>query len=178
MRGNITIRDKSFKTLYSAVEIEGAIARMAGRINRELEGEEPVFLPVLNGSFMFASDLLRKVTIPCEISFIKLRSYDATTSTGKVKTMLGLDTDVKGRSVVIVEDIVDTGLTVESLTEQLQEKNVRTVKVATLLFKPASYKRSSPPDYFGFEVPDRFVVGYGMDYCGLGRNLAEVRVLA
>ena len=174
----ITIKDKQFKPLISEEKIAERTAQLAENINRELAGDFPVFLAVLNGSFIFASDLLRHVRIPCEISFIKLSSYQGTGSTGTVKHMLGLDCDVTDRTVVIVEDIVDSGLTLETLEEQLRGKGIKKLKVATFLFKPAAYKRKTKPDYVGFEVADNFVVGYGMDYDGQGRNLKEVHVVA
>jgi hypoxanthine phosphoribosyltransferase len=178
MTAPITIKDKQFKPLIDERSISETTARMAEQINRELAGDFPVFLAVLNGSFMFASDLLKQVKIPCEISFIKVSSYTGTNSSGSVKEMLGLDCDVNERTVVIVEDIVDSGLTIETLETQLRAKGVRKLKVATFLFKPAAYKRKLKPDYVGFEVADQFVVGYGMDYDGQGRNLKEVHVVA
>jgi hypoxanthine phosphoribosyltransferase len=176
--GVITIKDKQFKPLISEKSIADMTAKMAEAINKELAGDFPVFLAVLNGSFMFASDLLRQIKIPCEISFIKVSSYQGTSSTGSVKQMLGLDCDVSERTVVILEDIVDSGLTLETLEQQLRSKGIKKLKVATFLFKPAAYKRNLKPDYVGFEVADHFVVGYGMDYDGQGRNLKEVHVVA
>ena len=179
MSGTITIRDKAFRTLYSEAAIAEAVSRIAARINSELAEKVPVFLAVLNGAFIFAADLLREIRIPCEISFIRLKSYEATSSTGSVKTMIGLEAaDLADRTVVIIEDIVDTGLTVDSLSAQLNDKRVGDLRIATLLFKPSSYKFAARPDYVGFEIPDQFVVGYGMDYCGEGRNLKDVYVLA
>ena len=178
MSGTISILDKRFRVLYGEQQIGEAVERIASAINAELAEACPVFVAVLNGSFMFAADLLKRVSIPCEISFVKMRSYEGTASSGNVKALVGLDTNIEGRTVVIVEDIVDTGLTLESLAAQLHAQGAGRVKVATLLFKPAAFRRGTRPDYVGFEVDNRFVVGYGMDYSGQGRNLKEVHVLA
>ena len=178
MSRTITIRDKNLQVLFNEQQISGAVDNIASRINTELSGVCPVFVVVLNGAFMFSADLLKKVQIPCEISFVKLRSYQGTQSSGQVKSIVGLDMPVEGRTVVILEDIVDTGLTLQSLATQLKESRAGRIKVATLLFKPGAFRGTVHPDYVGFEVADRFVVGYGMDYCGEGRNLNEVYVLA
>ncbi|MGZ4041712.1 MAG: hypoxanthine phosphoribosyltransferase [Bacteroidia bacterium] len=174
----ITIKDKQFKPYLSAEQISSAVKNVASKINKELEHELPVFLVVLNGSFMFASDLLKEVIIPCEISFIKVASYHGTSSTGAVSELIGLTEDLSGRTVVIVEDIVDTGITLEKLVSVLERKNVKQVKVASALLKPGSYKKAFKIDYVGIEIANDFVVGYGLDYDGLGRNLKEIYVLA
>jgi len=174
----ITIKDKQFKPFITAEQISNAVKNVATKINKELESELPVFLVVLNGSFMFASDLLKEVTIPCEISFIKVASYHGTSSTGSVSELIGLTEDLSGRTVVIVEDIVDTGITLEKLVSILERKNVKQIKVATALLKPDSYKKEFKIDYAGIEIANDFVVGYGLDYDGLGRNLKEIYVLA
>lgn len=174
----ITIKDKQFKPYISAEKINDAVLKVARKINEELVNELPLFLVVLNGSFMFASDLLKEVTIPCEISFIKVASYHGTSSTGSVSELIGLSEDLSGRTVVIVEDIVDTGVTVEKLFSILQRKNVKQIKVASALLKPDAYKKELPIDYVGLEIANDFVVGYGLDYDGLGRNLKEIYVLA
>ena len=127
---------------------------------------------------MFAADLLREITIPCELSFIKVASYEGTNSTGPVNELIGLAADLKGRTVVVVEDIVDSGITIERLVKILKEKEVKQLKVATILFKPDSYKKQYNIDYIGFRIPNDFVIGYGLDYDGLGRNLKEIHVLA
>lgn len=174
----ITIKDKQFKPYISEAKIAEAVKHMAFSINKELRNEFPVFLAVLNGSFMFAADLLREITIPCELSFIKMASYEGTHSSGRVNELIGLATDLKGRTVVIVEDIVDSGITIERLVKILKEKEVKELKVATILFKPDSYKKPYSIDYIGFRIPNDFVIGYGLDYDGLGRNLKEIHVLA
>lgn len=174
----ITIKDKQFKPYLSAQVITEAVAKVAAKINSELAGELPVFLVVLNGSFMFASDLLKEITIPCEISFIKVASYHGTSSSGAVSELIGLSEDISGRTVIIVEDIVDTGVTIEKLFTILERKKVKQIKVASALLKPDSYKKDFKIDYVGLEIGNDFVVGYGLDYDGLGRNLKEIYVLA
>jgi hypoxanthine phosphoribosyltransferase len=174
----ITLKDKQFKPYITQQKIAGAVKGLADTINKDLRDDFPIFLAVLNGSFMFAADLLKEVTIPCEVSFVKLASYSGMSSSGSVSELIGLTDTMDGRTVVIVEDIVDSGLTLERLTEILKRKNVKQIKVATILFKPDSYKKSHPLDYVGFRIPNDFVVGYGLDYDGLGRNLKEIHVLA
>jgi len=174
----ITIKDKQFKPFISQKQIADAVSIVAGKINTELKNDQPVFLVVLNGSFMFAGDLLKEVTIPCEISFIKVASYHGTSSSGSVSELIGLTEDLSGRTVVIVEDIVDTGVTLEKLITVLNRKKVKQIKVASVLLKPGSYKKEFKIDYAGIEIGNDFVVGYGLDYDGFGRNLREIYVLA
>jgi hypoxanthine phosphoribosyltransferase len=174
----VTIKDKQFKPYISQQQISDAVKNIANTINVELEKDLPLFLVVLNGSFMFAADLLKEISIPCEISFIKVASYHGTTSTGTVTELIGLTEDITGRTVVIVEDIVDTGITLEKLITVLNRKNVKQIKVATVLLKPESYNKEFTIDYFGMKIPNDFVVGYGLDYDGQGRNLKEIYVLA
>lgn len=178
MSNLVTLKDKQFKPYISQEKIASAVKKIANAINTDLVNEFPVFLVVLNGSFMFAADLLKEVTIPCELSFIKVASYHGTTSTGTVTELIGLTEDLRGRTVVIVEDIVDTGITLERLINVLSRKNVKQTKIATALFKPSSFKKDIKVDYVGIEIPNDFVVGYGLDYDGLGRNLKEIYVLA
>jgi len=178
MSNLVTIKDKQFKPYISQEQISEAVKKIAGSINNELEKEQPLFLVVLNGSFMFAADLLKEVSIPCEISFIKVASYHGTTSSGSVTELIGLSEDVSGRTVVIVEDIVDTGVTLDKLFTVLKRKNVKQIKVATALLKTEAYKKDLKIDYVGIEIPNNFVVGYGLDYDGLGRNLKEIYILA
>lgn len=174
----ITIKDKQFKPYISQERISEAVKKIAKRINAELIHELPLFLIVLNGAFMFASDLLKEITIPCEISFIKVASYIGTSSSGEVTELIGLTEELNQRTVVIVEDIVDTGVTIERLMSLLTRKNVKAIKVATALFKPDAYKLDRVIDYVGLSIGNDFVVGYGLDYDGFGRNLKEVHVLA
>ncbi len=172
----ITIKDKQFKPYISQQQIAEAVKRLAAAINKELKNDLPVFLVVLNGAFMFASDLLKEVTIPCGISFIKVASYHGISSSGVVHELIGLTEDVSGRTVVIVEDIIDSGLTLEKLITVLNQKKVKQIKVASVLFKPNSYKKEYKIDYQGISIEDDFVVGYGLDYEGSGRNLKEIYI--
>lgn len=174
----VTLKDKTFVPYITADKIRESVQSVADKINSELIGENPLFLVVLNGSFMFAADLLKEVTIPCEISFIKLASYHGTSSTGVVTEMIGLTEEVKGRTIVVIEDIVDTGVTIEKLHNVLTKKEVKQIKIATFLLKPEAYKKNITIDYVGLSIPNDFVVGYGLDYDGLGRNMKEIFVLA
>ena len=174
----VTLKDKQFKPYISSEKILAAVKQVAAKINSDLAGESPVFLAVLNGSFMFAADLMKEIDLNCEISFVKLASYYGTTSSGTVTELIGLNQDLSGRTVVILEDIVDTGNTVEKLAEILTGKKVKSFKIATAFFKPSAYTKKMRIDYIGLEIPNDFVVGYGLDYDGLGRNLKDVFVLA
>lgn len=178
MSGLITIKDKQFKPFITSDKINEAVKSVATKINSELANDFPVFLVVLNGSFMFAADLLREVTIPCEISFIKLASYHGTSSTGTVSELIGLKEDLSNRTVVIVEDIVDSGNTMEKLMAVLETKKTKEIKIATALYKPEAYTKKFPINYAGIIIKNDFVVGYGLDYDGLGRNLKDIYVLA
>ncbi|MBC7696517.1 MAG: hypoxanthine phosphoribosyltransferase [Burkholderiales bacterium] len=173
----VTLKDKTFVPYITADKIAESVRLMAQKINTDLASDMPLFLVVLNGSFMFAADLLKEVTIPCEISFIKLASYHGTSSTGTVTEMIGLTEEIKGRTIVVVEDIVDTGVTLEKLMTLLIKKEVKQVKVASFLLKPEAYTKAMVVDYVGMEIPNEFVVGYGLDYDGLGRNMKEIYVL-
>ncbi|MEI6488030.1 MAG: hypoxanthine phosphoribosyltransferase [Bacteroidota bacterium] len=174
---NVIIHNHSFKMQIAASEIDKAITDVARQINTNLKGKKPLFLAVLNGSFMFASDLMKKISIECEISFIKVASYEGTTSNGTMKELIGINEDIKGRTVIVIEDIVDTGSTVESVYNQLEKLGAAEIKIATLLFKPEAYTRSIPIEYTAIVVPNDFLVGYGLDYNGLGRNLQDIYVL-
>lgn len=174
MQETWTIKDKNFRKYITAEEIQGSIRTIASRINHELDGKKPIFIVVLNGAFIFASDLIKKVKIDCEVSFVKLSSYAGTKSTGEVSEILGLDVDVTGRTVVVVEDIVDTGLTLERFMETLKKKNPAEIKIATCLLKPDAFKMKFPIDYLCFSIPNEFVVGYGLDYDGYGRNSSDL----
>jgi len=173
----ITIKDKEFKPYIEESKINFAIKSMAEKINADMANDNPLFLVVLNGSFMFAAALLKEINFPCEISFIKLASYHGTQSSGEVNELIGLSEDIKNRDVVIIEDIVDTGVTLEKLNLVLSNKQVNSIKVVTLLLKPESYKKNIPVDYSGIKIPNDFVVGYGLDYDGFGRNLKDIYVL-
>ena len=143
-------------------------------MNQELKGKEIVFLTVLNGAFLFAGDLLKKITLDCEIAFIRVSSYAGTQSTGVIKNLIGLSDDMNGKTLILLEDIVDTGETVVYLLEELKKNNPSQIKVASLLLKPKALKHKLNIDYVGFEVPNDFLIGYGLDYDGLGRNLTDI----
>lgn len=173
----IQLGDKKFVPYLAEQKILEAVDNVAGMINRDLAGKKPLFLIVLNGSFLFAADLVRRIKTDCEVSFVKLASYHGTASTGTIKELVGMNEDVSGRHIVVVEDIVDTGSTIVHITEQLKTKNPASVRIATLLFKPEAYKKDIPIDYKGIEIPNDFIVGYGLDYNSLGRNLRDIYVV-
>lgn len=170
----IQIKDKRFKTFIPEEQIMKEVARVADEINRDLSGTNPLFISVLNGSFMFTADLMKHLTMPCEVSFVKLASYEGTSSTGKVKELVGLGDDITGRTVVIVEDIVDTGLTMKQLVETLRVRGPKDIKIATLLVKPDKLKVELDINYVAMNIPNDFIVGYGLDYDGLGRNYRDI----
>jgi len=172
--GIVKIKDKAFRTSIPESEIKVRVKAVAQQISKDMAGKTPLFLGVLNGSFIFASDLMREMTIPCEISFVKLASYQGTTSTGKVKEVIGINEDLSGRTVVIVEDIVESGQTMKQMVESLGTRNPESVHICTLFFKPDKLKEELTLDYVAFRIPDDFIVGYGLDYDGLGRELKDV----
>ena len=173
----IQIKDKTFEVFIPEAGLAEKVGAIAEQISREYEDKNPVFVAILNGSFMFAADLLKKISIPCEITFVKVASYHAMHSTGKVKELIGLSEAIAGRHVVVVEDIVDTGITMEQILTQVQADNPVSVKTAVLLFKPEALHKDVPLDYVCFEIANRFVVEYGLDYDGYGRNLPSLYVL-
>lgn len=170
----IRIKDKQFKTFITEEQILKEVARVGEEINRDLADANPLFVSVLNGSFMFTADLMKRVSVPCEISFVKLASYAGTSSTGKVKELVGLNDDITGRTIVIVEDIIDTGLTMERLIETLKARNPKEIRIATLLVKPDKLKVDLDINYIAMSIPNDFIVGYGLDYDGLGRNYRDI----
>ncbi|MFW5890305.1 MAG: hypoxanthine phosphoribosyltransferase [Marinilabiliaceae bacterium] len=170
----IQLLDKEFVLSIPASDIKKALWRMAEKMNRELGDKNPLMICILNGSFMFSADLMKLLDFPCEVSFVKLSSYQGTGSTGKVKKLIGLSEEIKGRTVVLLEDIVDTGTTMESLVSQLEAGQPAEVKVATLLFKPEACQKELKLDYIGLRIPNEFIVGYGLDYNGYGRNLPDI----
>ncbi|MRJ10173.1 hypoxanthine phosphoribosyltransferase [Ornithobacterium rhinotracheale] len=175
MEKSITILDKTFVPFLTEEEIQSAIKDMAQKIYQKFSNETPLFVGVLNGVVMFFSDMLKHYPGDCEISFIQMKSYEGTSSTGQVKRLMDLSDDlVKNRHIIIMEDIIDTGNTLETLYEMMQSKPVASVSIATLLFKPNAYKKDLKIDYIGLSIPDKFVVGYGLDYDGLGRNIPEI----
>ncbi len=174
IRKLIQLHDKQFIPFISAKEIDFAIATIASKVEADFADEIPVFVGVLNGSFMVVTDFMKHYKKPCEMSFIKLASYEGTSSTNEVKQLIGLNEDLSGRTVIIIEDIVDTGNTVAELKELFKKQNVKHLKIATLFFKPDAYKKEVKIDYIGIRIPNKFIVGFGLDYDGLGRNLPEV----
>ena len=170
----IQIKDKRFAVSIPEADILREVDRVAGEINRDLAGKNPLFLSVLNGSFMFTADLMKRITIPCEISFVKLASYQGVASTGKVKEVIGITEDLTDRTVVIVEDIVDTGLTMQRLLETLGTRRPKEIHIATLLVKPEKLKVDLNIEYVAMRIPNDFIVGYGLDYDGLGRNYKDI----
>ena len=171
---NIRIHDKNFKPYIAAEAIRKKVTELAQALNRDYKGKNPVFIAILNGSFIFAADLFKELTIDAEISFIKLASYKGMKSGGQVITSIGLDTEIFGRHVVIIEDIVDTGKTMNEFLPQLLHQQPASLKIVALLHKPEAKLHPITVDYTGFEIPDKFVVGYGLDYNGLGRNTASI----
>ncbi len=170
----IRLHDLQFKPLVPAELIEQRIKEMAAQMNRELKHERPLFIAILNGAFMFAAELMKHLNIECEITFVKFSSYNGTSSTGKIKTDLALTEEVNGRNVVLLEDVVDSGSTISHLLHQFQNYYPETISIATLLLKPAAWDNDFEIKYIGFKVPDEFLVGFGLDYDGLGRNLPGV----
>ena len=170
----IKVKDKTFKTFIPEEKIQQRVKAVAEKINKDLAGRNPLFLAVLNGSFVFAADLMRYITIPCEISFVKLASYQGTTSTGRVKEIIGINEELQGRTVVIVEDIVDTGKTMKRMLESLGTRNPESLHICTLLVKPNKLEENLNIEYVAMEIPNDFIVGYGLDYDQQGRNLRDI----
>ena len=167
-------RKRQFAISLSEERIRQRVAETAAQISQDLEGKNPVFLAVLNGSFVFAADLMRGISIPCEINFVRFSSYEGMNSTGSVKELLGLNQSLKGRTVVVIEDIIDSGLTMQELLVYLQKFEPTDLKVASLLVKPGNMQVKLDIDYTCFEIPNDFIVGYGLDYDGFGRNLPAI----
>lgn len=171
----VKVHDKTFELYLPYEKIRAVVEKMAEQMNTDLEGKNPLFICILNGSFMFAAELFKRIDLlEAEISFVKLASYEGEKSTGSVKQLIGLNEDIHGRTVVILEDIVDTGITIEHIMEQLEKLNPKEVKIATLLLKPDSLQKEVKLDYIGLEIPNDFIVGYGLDYDGYGRNLLDI----
>jgi hypoxanthine phosphoribosyltransferase len=173
----LTIHDKTFVPFISAEAIQNRVRELAATLDRDYADREPLLVVVLNGAVLFAADLFKNMTIPAQITFIRVSSYEQTTSTGAVKEILGLAESVRDRHLIVVEDIIDTGLTITDICNALRLRQPASLTTATLLFKPESLERDVEPDYVGFEIEPRFVVGYGLDYDGLGRNSSEIFVL-
>jgi hypoxanthine phosphoribosyltransferase len=173
----IRILDKNFRELISEKAIQERIVELAAQINKDLESKDVVFLAILNGAFLFAADIFRHIDLQARISFVKLASYEGTSSSGTIKELIGWNEDIKNKSVVVIEDIVDTGNTLERIVDELVIRKVSEIRIATMLYKPAAYTKKISLDYVGFEIPNDFVVGYGLDYDGYGRNLPSVYTL-
>ena len=177
MKSTIQIHDKHFEVFIEKAIIERRIIELASKINQDYQGKRPLFLAILNGSFMFAAELMKSVNVTCEITFLRVSSYQATQSSGKVLEILGLLEIIENRDVIVVEDIVDTGLTMIEIKQQLLAQNPASLSIATLFQKPKALKQPIDIQYIGFEIENKFVVGYGLDYDGLGRNLSDLYIL-
>lgn len=173
----VKVKDKTFKTFIPEEEIQQHIKAVAEKINKDMAGKTPLFLAVLNGSFVFAADLMRYITIPCEISFVKLASYQGTVSTGEIKEVIGINEDLEGRTVIILEDIVDTGFTMKRMLETLGTRGPESLHICTLLLKPGKLQVPLNIEYAAIEIPNDFIVGYGLDYDQQGRNLRDIYTL-
>lgn len=173
----VKIKDKTFETSIPEEEIKRRVKAVADQINKDMEGKNPLLLAVLNGSFIFAADLMRELTIPCEISFVKLASYQGTTSTGKIKEVIGINEDLTDRTVIIVEDIVESGLTMKRMIESLGTRNPKSIHICTLLLKPDRLKTELNIEYVAFRIPNDFILGYGLDYDQQGRQLKDIYTL-
>lgn len=170
----VQVKDKKFKIFLSEEEIKARVREVAKTISQDLSGKNPLFLAVLNGSFVFAADLIRNIDIPCEITFVRMASYVGTQSTGQVKQLIGLNEVIEGRTIVVIEDIIDTGFTMRELVNVLKGKHPAEIRIASLLVKPKSIKVELNIDYHCFDIPNDFIVGYGLDYDGEGRNLRAI----
>lgn len=175
---HVTYKGLTFEPYIENERIMTRIREIAAQISDEFRGRNPLFVCVLNGAFPFAADLFRACDIDAEITFVRLKSYEGTSSTGKVRELVGLSEDITGRPVIVIEDIVDTGHTIVGLTETLRARNPSDLRVATLLFKPESLKHDFKPDYVGFEIPPKFIIGFGLDLDGQARNLSDIWVLS
>ncbi len=177
MMRQVKLHDKIFELFISAGEINSAVELIAQKMNKELADKNPLFISILNGSFMFTSDLMKKLDFNCSLTFLKLSSYEGDSSTGDVKKLIGLNEKIEGRTVVIIEDIIDTGITLDIIMLQIEALKPAEIKVATLLLKPKAFHGRFKPDYIGIEIPNDFIIGYGLDYNELGRNFKDLFVL-
>ena len=173
----IHVLDKDFVPSITAEEILTQVRRVASEINHDYEDESPLFLVVLNGAFIFAADLMREITLPAEVSFVKLASYEGTASTGTVREVIGLNTDITGRPIIIVEDIVESGITMAHMIDTLKKQNPKSIDICTLLVKPQKLEVKLDIRYVAMEIPNDFILGYGLDYNGLGRGLKDIYTL-
>jgi hypoxanthine phosphoribosyltransferase len=170
----VKVLDKEFKMSIPSANIKKAVEQLAIQINNDYYEEEILFICILNGCFMFAADLLKKIKVPCQISFVKLASYQGASSTGIVRELIGIREDIAGKKIIILEDIVDTGTTIDAIVSKIKTMGPASFRIATLLFKPQSYHKNLKIDYIGLEIPEQFIIGYGLDYHGYGRNLEDI----
>lgn len=174
----VKLKDKEFRVSITSDKIQEAVVQISKKINSDYKGKNiPLFISILNGSFMFTADLFKHIDFVCEVTFLKLTSYKGTATTGAVRQLIGVNEAIEGRDVIVLEDIVDTGITLEQILGQLKSFEPASVRVATLLFKPEAYLKDLKIDYVGMEIPNDFIIGYGLDYDGLGRNLADIYTL-
>ena len=173
----VTLKDKNFQLFIDSKELNNSIESLSNKINQDYSDREPIFLCVLNGAFVFAAELIKRFNHECQVSFVKLSSYQGVQSSGTINSLIGLNEDIKEKDVIIVEDIVDTGQTIANIVENILNKNPRSIEVATLLYKPKSYQKQIPIKYRAIEIGNDFIVGFGLDYNGLGRNLEEIYII-
>ena len=173
----VRLNDKSFQLFIDSKELNDSIESLSNKINQDYSDREPIFLCVLNGAFVFAAELIKRFNHECQVSFVKLSSYQGVQSSGTINSLIGLNEDIKGKDVIIVEDIVDTGQTIANIVENILNQNPRSIEVATLLYKPKSYQKQIPIKYRAIEIGNDFIVGFGLDYNGLGRNLDEIYII-
>ena len=171
---NIQVKDKSFSLFISAEEIRQAVKEVAAGISNDLRGKTPLFIVILNGAYLFAADLIREIDFDCEVTFVRLSSYSGMETTSKVREVIGLYENLTDRDIVIVEDIIDTGISMGFFLNRIRETSIKSVRLATLLFKPDAFKKDYHIDYVGIKIPNEFIVGYGLDYDGLGRNYPDI----
>ena len=173
----VRLKDKNFQLFIDSKELNNSIESLSNKINQDYSDREPIFLCVLNGAFVFAAELIKRFNHECQVSFVKLSSYQGLQSSGTINSLIGLNEDIKGKDVIIIEDIVDTGQTIANIVENILIKNPRSIEVATLLYKPKSYQKQIPIKYRAIEIGNDFIVGFGLDYNGLGRNLEEIYII-
>ncbi len=171
---DITLHDKTFEIYLEESEIQTAVKRLAEEINKDYQGKKPIILSILNGSFIFTADLVRFFSFPLTVEFVRYSSYEGTSSTGRITKMLGMKSDIKGKDLIIVEDIIDTGFTLHNALKDLRAQEPASIRIASLLVKPKALKHDVPCDYVGFNIPNDFVVGYGLDYDEYGRDLPAI----
>lgn len=173
----VQVKDKTFRIFIESASIQKRVSEISAQIDAEYQGRKPLFIVVLNGAFMFAADLFKNLKIECEVTFVKLSSYSGTKSTEVVKELIGLNENISGRDVIIVEDIIDTGITMENMMEKFKQSNPASLKICTMLFKPNAFRKNYKIDYIGIEIPNDFIIGYGLDYDGFARNLPDIYTL-